>query len=50
MLQFMIMSGIVGFSGNKLFGKDKSTNNSLKWSFISGSVLLVIYKILGSVF
>lgn len=46
MIKYIIMSYIVGFTGNKLFNKkDKSSKNSIKWGCISGSLLIIIYVI-----
>ncbi|MBY6898096.1 hypothetical protein [Clostridium botulinum] len=46
MIKYMIMSYIVGFTGNKIFNKkDKSIKNSIKWGCISGSILIIIYVI-----
>lgn len=46
MVKYIIMSCIVGFSGNKIFNKkDKSNKNSIKWGCILGSLLIVIYMI-----
>lgn len=46
MVKYIIMSCIVGFTGNKIFNKkDNSTKNSTKWGCISGSILIIIYVI-----
>ncbi|EPS51273.1 hypothetical protein HYH70_00070 [Clostridium botulinum] len=46
MVKYIIMSCIIGFTGNKLFNKkDKSNKNSIKWGCIAGSLLIIIYVI-----
>jgi hypothetical protein len=39
----MIMAGVFGFSGNKLFGKDKCVEKSLLVGVISMLVFATIY-------
>jgi hypothetical protein len=46
MIQYIIMSWLIGYSGNKLFGKDKDLKNSIKWGCITGTVLYIIYNFL----
>lgn len=44
---YMIMSFVMGFTGNKLFNKkDKGSETSIKCGAITGIVMLVIYYIL----
>ncbi|WP_193353450.1 hypothetical protein [Clostridium botulinum] len=46
MVKYIIMSCMVGFTGNKLINKkDNSNKNSIKWGCISGSLLIIIYII-----
>ncbi|EPY2273815.1 hypothetical protein ACXAUS_002690 [Clostridium sporogenes] len=44
MVKYIIMSCMVGFTGNKIFNKkDNSAKNSIKWGCVSGSILIIIY-------
>lgn len=46
MVKYIIMSCMVGFTGNKILNKkDKSSKNSIKWGCISGSIPVIIYVI-----
>jgi hypothetical protein len=50
MAKFIIMSCILGYSGNKLFGRNKCSLNSVKWACISGNLLLTVYMVLKRIF
>lgn len=45
MIKYCIMSFMLGFSGNKLFGRNRSTNNSILVA-IKVSILLILIDIL----
>lgn len=42
MLKYCIMSFMLGYSGNKLFGRNKSTNNSILVAIKVSSLLILI--------
>lgn len=43
----VLISFIVGFSGNKLFNKkNRSSKNSIKWGCIIGSLATILHLIL----
>lgn len=47
MVKYIIMSFMAGFTGNKLFNKkDKSTNTSVQWGCIVGTVALVVREVI----
>ncbi|ADK13149.1 MULTISPECIES: hypothetical protein [Clostridium] len=47
MVMYVIMSFMVGFTGNKLFNKNNiGIQSSIKWGFIIGSILIMIHAIL----
>lgn len=46
MIQFIIMSFLFGFSGNKLFSKDKSAYKSVKIGFITAIFCIILYGLL----
>jgi hypothetical protein len=41
-IKYCIMSFMFGFTGNKLFGKDKSTRKSIKIAILSTIVLTTV--------
>jgi hypothetical protein len=41
-IQYCIMAFMFGFTGNKLFGKDKSTRKSIKVAILSTMILTTI--------
>ncbi|KZL94393.1 hypothetical protein [Clostridium magnum] len=50
LIKYIIMSAMLGFTGNKLFNKkNKSNLNSIKWACIIGSLLTIIHLILISI-
>ncbi|WP_291548113.1 hypothetical protein [Clostridium sp. HMP27] len=42
MIKYCIMALMMGYSGNKLFGKDRSTRNSMLVAIKVGIVLILI--------
>lgn len=42
MIKYCIMALLFGYSGNKLFGKDKSINKSLIVASITAIILIII--------
>lgn len=44
---YVVMSFLMGFTGNKLFNKNNaSTENSIKWGAIITIILLITYYII----
>ena len=41
-VQYCIMSFMFGFTGNKIFGKDKSTKKSIKIAILATMVLVAV--------
>ncbi|MDF2502564.1 hypothetical protein [Clostridium sp.] len=47
MLQFIIMSSLLGFTGNRLFNKkDRSIFNSIKWGSIVCAITIVLHLLI----
>lgn len=46
MIKYSIMSFMLGFAGNKLFGKDKSNERSMIVSLIVGTALIALNLII----
>jgi len=46
MIKYLIMSWVIGFSGNKLFGRDKNTDKSILYGCVVMVLLLIAYVIM----
>lgn len=44
MIMYLIMSLLLGFSANKLFGKEKSVRKSIKSVFITAALVLSLHN------